>query len=39
MLVQYILNYNGKIVYLKTRKIVKAILIDNPQSIIKRTII
>jgi hypothetical protein len=39
MIIQYIVNYNDKIVYLKTRKIVNAILIDQPQAIIKRIIV
>ena len=35
----YILKYNSKIVFLKNIRVVKAILIDNPQDVLTRIII
>lgn len=37
--VTYIMKYNNKIVYLKNKTIVKAIIELQPQRILKRTII
>lgn len=34
----YILQYENKIVYITTAKIVKAILLTHPQDVLKRTI-
>lgn len=34
----YMIKYENKIFYLKSTKIVRAILIDNPQQVLKRTI-